>query len=64
MATPKLSKAAQHVLLDIAERVLSLETLERRGRDHLDFHDLHVWTLRRALEEAYLAGMVDHHRRR
>lgn len=64
MATSKQSKAAQPTLLDGAQRVLGLGMLERRSRDHLDSHDLHIWTLRRALEAAYQVGMVGHHRRR
>jgi hypothetical protein len=40
----------------IAREVLMVETLERRHRDGLDFHDLAVWTLRSALEAAYEAG--------
>lgn len=31
--------------------------------DSLDFEEVAVWTIRAALEAAYLAGMVDHHRR-
>ena len=43
-------------LLQIAEAVLSLETLESRGADRLDFHDLSVWAIEEALREAYIAG--------
>jgi len=63
MARPTLSNAAQRQIKHIAVTVLSLETLESRNRDHLDFHELAVWEIREALEAAYLAGMVDHHRR-
>ncbi|MFY2610858.1 DUF6900 domain-containing protein [Achromobacter xylosoxidans] len=61
MATPTLSTAAQAQILAIAESVLGLETLETRRSDSLDFHDLAVWTVKSALQAAYLAGMVDHH---
>ncbi|MBW7057643.1 hypothetical protein KY389_13270 [Paracoccus bogoriensis] len=44
------------VLLEIARRRLFLETLETRNADSLDFHDVAVWTIRAALEEAYEAG--------
>jgi hypothetical protein len=41
---------------DIAWKYLFLATLKPRGSDDLDFHDLSVWQIRRALEAAYLAG--------
>jgi hypothetical protein len=41
----------------IAREVLSLETLETRNSDSLDFSEQAVWTLRRALEAAYQAGV-------
>ena len=63
MATPTLSPAAQEQLLGIATTTLGLETLETRYSDSLDFHDLAVGAIKAALEAAYLAGMVDHHRR-
>jgi hypothetical protein len=40
----------------IAFVILALETLERRNRDSLDFHELSVNQIKRALESAYLAG--------
>lgn len=40
----------------IACEILGLETLERRNRDRLDFHDLSVCQIKKALEAAYLAG--------
>jgi hypothetical protein len=40
----------------IAHHELGLETLETRNADRLDFHDLAVWQVRKALEAAYLAG--------
>jgi len=43
-------------LLQIAEAVLSLETLESRNSDRLDFHDVSVWAIEEALREAYIAG--------
>ena len=35
----------------------SIETLERRGRDGLDFHDVSVECIKSALQEAFFAGM-------
>ena len=44
------------VIDKLAALYLGVETLEVRGRDSLDFHDLSVTSIRRALEEAYEAG--------
>jgi hypothetical protein len=40
---------------EIAKK-LGLETLEERKRDCLDFYDLHVTSIKDALEAAYEAG--------
>ena len=44
------------LILEIAQRQFRIETLETRNWDRLDFHDVAVWALRAALEEAYEAG--------
>jgi phage terminase Nu1 subunit (DNA packaging protein) len=44
------------LLTEIAKKHLSLETLETRNSDSLDFHDVAVWSLKEALQEAYEAG--------
>jgi hypothetical protein len=44
------------LILEIAQRQFRLETLETRNRDRLDFHDVAVWAIRAALEEAFEAG--------
>jgi len=41
---------------NIARDLLGLETLEERRRDSLDFHELAVWQIRKALEAAFEAG--------
>jgi hypothetical protein len=41
---------------DIAKEHLGLETLEAQGLDRLDFHDLSVWQIKKALQEAFYAG--------
>lgn len=43
-------------LLAIARRVLAVKTLATRNSDALDFHDLSVWFIKAALEEAFAAG--------
>lgn len=49
--------AALGTILDIiAREELNIITLRPRGRDALDFHDVGVVSLKRALERAYTAG--------
>lgn len=64
MAKPTLSPAAKREIAEIARVHLRIETLEARRHDSLDFHELSVWSISAALEAAYLAGMVDHYRKR
>jgi len=45
------------LLTEIAKKHLSLETLETRNSDILDFHDVAVWAIKDALQEAYEAGL-------
>jgi hypothetical protein len=47
------------LLAQIASQHLGIDTLETRNSDSLDFHDVAVWTLREALEAAYLAGVAE-----
>jgi len=53
-STPEAAREA--LILDIAQRRFFIETLETRNRDRLDFHDVAVWAIRDALEEAFEAG--------
>ena len=50
--------APEALFLDIATRHFFIETLETRNRDRLDFHDVAVWAMRAALNEAYAAGLA------
>ena len=52
------------LLTRIAQTTLHIETLESRGSDRLDFHDVSVESLREALEAAYNAGIEQGHRTR
>ncbi len=53
------TNATDQLFLEIAKRHMpSVETLETRNRDALDFHDVAVWSIRQALAEAYAAGMA------
>jgi len=55
-AIAKANAKANATIEKIAREVLDLETLETRKMDSLDFHDLAVWEIRKALEAAYNAG--------
>ena len=47
------------LLTEIAKKHLSLETLETRRSDSLDFHDIAVWSIKDVLQEAYEGGLSD-----
>lgn len=50
-------RKARHTAINrIAREALSLETLEARNMDSLDFHEHAVWSIKEALERAYEAG--------
>ena len=55
-----MPKTSQHqideLLAEIAKKHLNLETLETQNSDSLDFHDVAVWGIKDALQEAYEAG--------
>lgn len=54
---PTRDAAIRHTTIrEIAKRELLIETLERRKRDALDFHDVSVWGVEAALIAAYEAG--------
>lgn len=53
-AEPNAARDAR--LLEIARRQFRIETLETRNWDQLDFHDVAVWAIRAALEDAFEAG--------
>ena len=42
----------------IAKQILDIDTLEIQGRDCLDFHDVGVNALKRALVTAFYAGQM------
>lgn len=44
------------LLTAIAQEELLVETLETRKSDNLDFYDVSVWGVKRALERSYEAG--------
>jgi PIN domain nuclease of toxin-antitoxin system len=52
-------RKSEEVANRIADEVLNIETLETQQSDELDFHDVSVWELKRALEAAYIEGLED-----
>jgi hypothetical protein len=50
--------APEALMLDIAKRHFFVETLDTRNSDGLDFHDVAVWSIRAALNEAYSTGLA------
>jgi hypothetical protein len=48
--------APEELLRELVRRHFHIDTLETRDRDSLDFHEVAVWSVRTALEEAYRAG--------
>ena len=57
-ATEAQAAAPRALILDLAKRHLFVETLETRNSDGLDFHEVAVWAMRAALQEAYAAGLA------
>lgn len=58
-ATGPATRRSEEMLAAIAREVLGLETFETRNAGHLDFHELAVWQVRKALRLAYSAGYED-----
>ena len=52
----KQEKQLDALLEQIAQEHLGLETLTSRGLDRLDFPEVSVWSLRKALAAAWHAG--------
>lgn len=54
-----MGKTVQEIeIMRIAKMELGLDTLEARRCDSLDFHELSVWNIRKALEAAFTAGKM------
>ncbi|MDO5757544.1 MAG: hypothetical protein Q4P24_08515 [Rhodobacterales bacterium] len=59
MTNTPVKAPSESLLLEIATKHFhSIETLETRKSDSLDFHDVAVWSIRAALEEAFAAGQA------
>lgn len=55
-ARQQLTHNQRAKLTQIASDVAGISTLEQRGADGLDFHDISVWNLEEMLARAYFAG--------
>lgn len=53
-----MKPAIRKVLSRIAAKRLNIPTLETRGSDSLDFHELSVWSIHDALNRAFSAGKL------
>lgn len=42
----------------VAKHMLGIDTLVTRNSDDLDFHEIAVWQVKAALEEAYRLGYI------
>lgn len=49
-------KTRDEIVEYLGTKVLGLETLETSKSDRLDFNEVAVWSVKEALELAYLAG--------
>ena len=47
---------AYGIIQDIAKKFLGFETIEARHSDQLDFKEVSVWQVHKALEEAFDSG--------
>lgn len=51
-----MSKHPDIIVEEIAKEVLGFETLETRNSDSLDFKEVSVWQIKKALQDAFYAG--------
>ena len=56
MSVNKEDAQMNNELLNIAQRILDIETLETRNSDSLDFKEQAIWSIKEALEQAYKKG--------
>ena len=54
--TKRQQEKLDAIFTRIAQEELQVETLEQRWSDNLDFYDIPVWEIKKALERAYEAG--------
>lgn len=55
--TTKNSDALDGILTQIVKKHLRIDSLEPQNRDALDFHDCHITQIKKALVDAFNAGL-------
>ena len=53
----EIQETFDQILTQISQKTLSINTLETRNMDNLDFHEVAVWQIKDALRAAFVAGM-------
>jgi hypothetical protein len=53
----EIQETFDQILTQIAQKTLSINTLETRNMDNLDFHEVAVWQIQDALRAAFVAGL-------
>lgn len=53
-----ISKDFSRLIESIAKKHMEIGTLETRNSDNLEFHQVSSLSIKRALEEAFIAGMT------
>jgi hypothetical protein len=56
--TQETREVFQKILTGIAQKNLDIETLETRNYDCFDYYTVAVWDIKRALGDAFIAGMT------
>jgi hypothetical protein len=59
MSHSVITKDVSKLLEEIAKKHLGVSTLDTRNMDGLDFYDVAIWEIKKALEVAYQCGMGD-----
>ena len=54
-----MAKSVDDLFEELAKKYLRFETLTPRNRDSLDFRQVSIWDVKRALEAAYNEGVQE-----
>jgi hypothetical protein len=58
VAEHEVDAVAEQTAVEIARRILHIDTLDTRNSDALDFHTVSVWQVKEAIESAFSAGQA------
>ena len=56
--TTKSNESLDGILTQIVKKHLRIDSLEPQNRDALDFHDCHITQIKKALVDAFEAGVA------